>query len=110
MALNISKTNFMLFKGKKGIVSPPRVVMNDTQISQIRKTKFLGIILDDKLSWVHHIDYISKKISKSIGIIYRLRQYLDKISLVSMYYAFIYPYLHYCNEVWGNAYSTNLNR
>ena len=48
--------------------------------------------------------------SKSLGIIYRLGAYLDRKSLINMYYAFIQPYFHYCNEVWGNAYPTHLNR
>ena len=110
LSLNISKTNFMLFKGKKTVDAMPDIQMNDEKISCIDRSKFLGVIIDDKLSWIHHIDHICKKISKSIGILYKLQNFLDTKSLINMYYCFVYPYLQYCNEVWGNAYSIHLNR
>ena len=110
LSLNINKTHFMLFKGRKLIPFCPEIKMNGQVIQRIDRTKFLGVILDDRLSWVHHIDYIAKKVSKSIGILYRLRRYLDTDTLINMYYAFVYPYFHYCNEIWGNAYATHLKR
>ena len=48
------------------------------------------------------------KISKAIGIMYKARQYLNKSSLVNLYYSHVYPYLTYCIEVWGCAYPTHL--
>ena len=110
LALNIDKTNFILFRGKRLIQSTPRVFIDDKEIKQINKSKFLGVILDDCLSWIQHIDHIAKKMSKSIGILARLSKYLDSKTLVNMYYAFVYPYLHYCNEVWGHAYASHQNR
>ena len=110
LSLNLDKTNFMIFKGRKNIASIPKIIMNDVEISCIEKSKFLGVIIDDKLTWIHHIDHICKKISKSIGIMYKLQRFLDTRSMINMYYCFVYPYLQYCNEVWGNAYSTHLNR
>ena len=48
--------------------------------------------------------YIYKnKISKSIGILYRTRSFLDKTTLRNLYYTFVFPYLIYCSEIWGNA-------
>ena len=41
---------------------------------------------------------------------YKLKSYLNVLSLVNMYYAFVFPYLHYCNEVWGITYPSNLKR
>ena len=110
LSLNLSKTNFMLFKGRKQIASLPKIIMNNVEISCIDKTKFLGVIIDDRLSWIHHIDHICKKISKSIGILYKLRKFFNTKNMIDMYYCFVYPYLQYCNEVWGNAYATHLNR
>ena len=45
---------------------------------------------------------------KAIGIMYKARQYLNKSSLVNLYYSYVYPYLTYCIEVWGCAYPTHL--
>ena len=39
---------------------------------------------------------------------YKARQYLNKSSLVNLYYSYVYPYLTYCIEVWGCAYPTHL--
>ena len=100
----------MLFKGGKKIASMPNIKMNNVDISCIDKSKFLGVIIDDKLTWIHHIDHVCKKVSKSIGILYKLRRFLDTKSMINMYYCFTYPYLQYCNEVWGNAYACHLNR
>ena len=72
-------------------------------IGQVQETKFLGIMLDSKLSWNSHIEYISKKISKGIGILCKARKYLPKNTLITLYYSFVYPYLNYCLEVWGKS-------
>ena len=53
---------------------------------------------------------VSRKISKSIGIIYKSSFCLPKTSLRSLYYSLVYPYLIYCVSVWGSTYQSNLNR
>ena len=55
-----------------------------------------------KMSWVQHLTYVKSKVSKGIGIMYQARKYLDKNSLVNLYNIYIYPYLIYCVESWGN--------
>jgi hypothetical protein len=69
----------------------------------VDETKFLGIIVDMELNWKKHIIYTSKKIAKAIGILSKTRPYLDKKTLLQMYYSFIHPYLIYGNVIWGNA-------
>ena len=70
-------------------------------ISETSKTKFLGVIIDNRLCWKDHILYISGKIARGIGVILKARKYLMKDSLITLYYSFVYPYLIYCNHVWG---------
>ena len=60
-------------------------------------TKFLGILLDQHLSWKHHINHVAKKVSKTIGIISKAHFFLSSKSLSSLYYTLVYPYLNYCN-------------
>ena len=62
-----------------------------------------------KFSWINHVQYVKIKISKGIGVIARSRKILQKSSLISLYYSFIYPYLSYCVEVWGNAADVNIS-
>ena len=64
-------------------------------------------MIDSKLSWKEHIAYITGKIARGIGVISKARRYLNRDSLLSLYYSFIYPYLIYCNHVWGAAAKTH---
>ena len=69
LSLNIDKTNFMLFTPKHFSRNMNGLLINGNQITEVNETKFLGVIIDNKLTWCPHIMYISKKIAKGIGII-----------------------------------------
>ena len=83
--------------------------MDNITLSKVSSIKYLGVIVDHKLTWIDHITYVKSKISKGIGIMYKARRYLNKISLKNLYHAYIYPYLTYCIEVWGSASKCHLN-
>ena len=83
--------------------------INGSRISEVNETKFLGVIIDNKLSWSSHIMYISKKIAKGIGINLKARKVFNNETLFSLYYTFVYPYLNYCIHVWGKTYDTHLH-
>ena len=81
------------------------VEMQGNIIDCVTTTKYLGVIIDNKLKWTSHILYTKNKISKTVGssLFYKMRQYLEKKALINLYYSLVFPYLIYCNEVWGNA-------
>ena len=110
LSLNIEKTNFMLFMPKNFPCSKVSVVVDNHPINEGHHTKFLGVIIDNKLKWKEHIDYISKKIAKGIGVIVKARKVFDKVTLLSLYNSLILPYLSYCIHIWGNAYQTHLQK
>ncbi len=87
-----------------------KLVLNHREISQVEEVSFLGVILDNHLSWKSHVSHLSNKISKSIGIIRKSSFFLIKTSLLTLYYSMIYPYLQYCNIVWASTYASNLSR
>ena len=64
--------------------------------------KFLGVIIDSKLTFHDHVNYVISKLSKSRGIFYKLN-YLPENVLLSLYYSLVYPYLNYCIEAWGSC-------
>ena len=109
LSLNIDKTNFMLFTPKNVSHCIDDIVINQIKIQEVKETKFLGVIIDNKLKWSAHIMYISKKIAKGIGILLKSRKVFDNDTLLSLYHTFVYPYLHYCIHVWDKAYNTHLN-
>ena len=61
------------------------------------------LIVATQRKWKQHIDYIKNKISKSIRIIYKARNYVNRHTLRNLCYTFVYPYLIYCAEIWGNT-------
>ena len=62
------------------------LVIDNASITRVNSAKYLGIIIDVKFNWIEHIKYIKNKIFKAIGIKYKARQYLNKSSLVKLYY------------------------
>ena len=98
LSLNIETTNFMLFcsknKNKSFSIQPS---INGLQIKHVTSTKFLGIIIHDKLNWSLHINYVASKISKNIGVISKISSFVDRKILIMLYYSLIYAYLTYCN-------------
>ena len=86
---------------------PP--VMENTIVKQAVETKFLGIIIDQRLSWKSHLSFASKKISKTVGIIAKARYYLSSKLLLTLYFSLVYSYLTYRNVAWSPTYCSNLN-
>ena len=66
-----------------------KIIINNDIVDHIKNTKFLGIIIDSKLNWAAHILYIKCKISKSIGILLKIRKFLQNNTMKNMYFTFI---------------------
>ena len=109
LTLNIRKTHYMLFHRVRLKREQLNIYFRRETIFRVNSTKFLGVIIDDKLKWTAHIQYIKNKLSKSIGIMYKCRYYFDKETMRNLYFSFIYPYLTYCVEIWGNACNIHLD-
>ena len=109
LSLNINKTNFIIFKSnRKKLRNKANVIINEHTIDQVKYTKFLGIYIDEELSWKYHINHIASKISKMTGIMAKARHHLTSKTLLTLYHTMIYPYLNYCNNIWGSTYPTRL--
>ena len=64
------------------------------------------MIVDDKLTWSQHVDYISSKITRNIGILKRIRHFIPEESLLLLYHTLIEPYFKYCSIIWGQCSET----
>ena len=71
---------------------------------------FLEVLLDENLSWKEHIKYNENKIAKNLGLLYKAKHYLNKRSLLVLYYSFIHTYVNYRNIAWGSTNRTNLKK
>ena len=103
LALSISNlTNFILFHSNK--LQPNqslRIKIDDAPTKQLDSTKYLGITFDSNLTWKSHINELCLKLSKTVGILSKVRHFVHKHILVMLYYSLIYPFLTYGVHVWG---------
>ena len=72
-------------------------------IKQVRSAKFLGIYLDELLTWSDHLETIIGNISKTCGILNKLKYRLPQSILLNIYNTLILPYLQYFATVWANC-------
>ena len=68
---------------------------------------YLGVFIDDKLTWSNHIAYLENKLSRSVGLFYRIRQYLSDSALKSLYFSFVDSL---AIGAWGGVGITTLNQ
>ena len=88
----------------------PKLNINNREIAPTESIKFLGVLLDDNLSWKTHVKYIENKISKNIGILLKARPFLNKKSLLSVYCWCIPSYTNYGTVSWWSTCRTNLKK
>ena len=113
LSLNTLKTEFMFFGSSKHLKDTTNLIVlrvGDKLIRRTKKVKYIGVILDEQLTWRDHIDYISTKIKRNIGAIKRIRNSLPKEYLEMLYKTIVEPHFRYCNTVWGPCGDTLLNR
>jgi hypothetical protein len=111
LSLNISKTNFIIFcnSKKKYDCTNLHIRLSNEDIQQVHHAKFLGVYVDERLNWDKHVQEITSKLSKNIGILTKLKFLLPTETLLTLYNSLILPYLMYCNIVWANCSITKLN-
>ena len=110
LSLNVKKTHCIIFRSyKKKIDCNSKLLINSVEIRQAESTKFLGIIIDQNLTWKYNTTYIRGKMSRGIGIICKARKFSKLDTLLNLYYSFIQPYMTYCIEVWGGMSKTYMS-
>ena len=103
LSLNIPKTKFMLFHHKQSNINSfiPDLSINGNTIDRVSHFNFLGFVIDENLSYDQHIQGISNKISRSLGILNKLKRFLPQYVLLMLYNSLILPQLQYAILCWG---------
>ena len=86
-----------------------KITIGKHKIEQVSQIQYLGITFDDKLTWKPHIQQICSKLSSGSWAILKLRQYVDLLTLKTVYFSLIYSHLQYCISSWGLAHANALN-
>ena len=77
------------------------LILNIVNIEQVDHTKFLCVIINDRLNWNDHIKTVFTKVNKNTGILYRTGKNLNINTLLLLYQTLIQPYIKYCNIIWS---------
>ena len=107
LSLNVQKTNFIIF-GKRNYSNAELTIQNK-QIEQVHVTKFLGVLIDDRLCWNYQIANVKNKLAKCAAVLFKARCLVDNNVMLLLYNSLFLPYISYCAEVWANTYRSKLN-
>ena len=77
------------------------VNIDGKELTRVAEYKYLGVILDESLSWNAHVNYLISKVSKRLGILGRTRGSISMHTADIIYRSFILPVLDYCDTVWN---------
>ena len=97
----------------KNLTKQPNIKIDQDKIKQVHHSRLLGVEIDEKLSWNKHVENVAKKATSGIGAIRRIRDFVDRETLISIYNALVRPHFDYCSEVWdtlGIGHSTRLQK
>ena len=99
LSLNIAKTEYILIGSRSKINSmddQPTVKIDTCPIKRVKCAKVLGVEIDENLIREKHIEYIASKVSSGIGALKKIKEFVDRNTLVLVYNEFIQPHFDYC--------------
>ena len=104
LSLNISKTKVMLIGGPKRLKSIDHfgVSLNDCSVERIQSYKYLGVMINESLTWEDHVDYITSKVKKRLGLLKRIKYLFPVSALKLLATTTILLLLDYADIVWGD--------
>ena len=100
LLLNINKTKFMIFHTPQKRITIPNLLIDNTPIQNVADFNFLGITINQHLSWKPHQQKISSKMSKFTGVLNKLKHQLPNYILLKIYHSLILPHFNYGVLVW----------
>ena len=93
----------MVFHTSNRKITYPNLKINNINIERVTQFNFLDIMFNLHMDWSRHINYISMQISRSTGILYRLKDIYPQSVLLTLYNTLILPHFHYCLLLWGST-------
>ena len=75
--------------------------INNAELPKVTATKFLDIIIDDRLNWKPQIQSVKSKLSGILSVMYKASKLITTAGMYTLYCPLFQPYISYCNETWG---------
>ena len=111
LTVNPSKSNIIIIPPKLNHLPVTiKTYLNNTLIPQTSAANYLGITIDTDLKFCNHIVLIEHKVSRTIGILSKLRHFLPQSALLKIYYALIHSQLMYGLPIWGSTFPSYINK
>ena len=113
LTLNTKKTKYVIFGTRNTLEHVPQdlnIKIGSEKIERVKHMKYLGMILDEKLTFDEHVHQTYTKASQKLGILRRSREYLDTTTSLTLYKSLVLPHLDYCDIVYMCTTAQNLNR
>ena len=102
LSLNLKKTHFIIFRRQRAKVTfSEKMIIDQKEIDQVEHTKFLGIVVDQNLSFNKHIQYVKGKVSRGIGILYKCRLFFNEKKLDYHYIMLSYTHISIIVSLFG---------
>ena len=105
LEMSVKKTEFMIFKttNSSNLDCFNTICFGENEIKKVDKFKYLGLVLDEKLNWKFHVDSVSSCIAPYVGMLKRIRPFVNEKTAMQIYYAYIHSRLSYCLPVWSSC-------
>ena len=100
----------VIFSRKTKKLSHSPLLFNNSNVTQSLYQKHLGIILDSKLTFENHINMVTTKINKTIGLLRKLQNLLPRTALITIYKAFVRHHLDYGDILYDQAFNFSLQQ
>lgn len=112
MTLHPSKTRYMLFSQTEPLNKDLTILGQCIQRVHENGTekcfKLVGVHLDERLTWKHHIDKVKTRVAQATALICRSKKFLPKPIRILLYKALVMSHLEYCLPVWGGGAAKSL--
>ena len=107
LSLNLKKNTYLIITNRK-INHTFNIKIGDYSLTQSSEVKYLGVILDEKLSWKPHLQFLRSKVASGCWALNKIKQYVNMTSMKTVYYGLVYQRLQYCISCWGGVAPSNL--
>ena len=110
LSLNVGKTKLLLFHSKQSNLNFNNISIKieGKKLIRYNNVNYLGLHIDENLSWDTHVNHLSKKLSRANGVLAKLRHFAPKLILNSVYYGIFYSHIVYGCPTWSLTTAKNL--
>lgn len=110
LKINIDKTKYLVFRQKNKKIVDVNILINNYELQKSETVRYLGLVLDEYLSWKPHVDYMRNKIVPVMGAIMRCRDFLSCRAKHQIYNACFLSVMRYLLPIWGVCNATNFKK